>query len=446
MPAELDLSLSARVIEHPDTPAAYVEWQEILPLIGNRDRDHVNSQLAWSPSGEKEPLGCSRRLFSKILQDPDSSTLQRWMSSLAQTPIRDFMDFHIPWLRNVHMLDMPHATEEWLNLYQKSPSTESRGSMPDSVIIEITRSCNFACTMCSSRTGGYRPEYTMPLEEFGEIVRVLSPSARSLRINGYGESTLVPDFSNYISCLDFFSYHGLREVITNLSAPIDRYYELFDKGFIVIVSWDAADPELFGRVRVGSDYPRMLETLTALGAHASAAKERLVLLCTIQESNLSQIEAVARLAASVGAGLLIYNMVKEEKGSPWMNQRIEELVQAFGRAAAVCNENGVGVRIPDHAAQKPISLSQANRSSGTRCNRPWREIMVGWDTELTVCNMFNPYSYGILRPSGQSCETQERFQRLWSGPNAQFFRGVINSERPHPYCQECYFLYPEKSS
>ena len=57
--------------------------------------------------------------------------------------------------------------------------------MPESVILEITKSCNFACTMCSSRTGGFLPAQTMTPAFFRELVRVFGAGAKCIRVNGY---------------------------------------------------------------------------------------------------------------------------------------------------------------------------------------------------------------------------------------------------------------------
>jgi hypothetical protein len=135
-------------------------------------------------------------------------------------------------------------------------------------------------------------------------------------------------------------------------------------------------------------------------------------------------------------------MVKEPDGSPWMETRFDEILARFGEADAEARRLGVKVRIPDHVGRARLPIRHAKRSSGTFCDRPWRELLVRWDTELNVCNMFNPYSYGMLRPHGPEQDLAARFRKLWTGPNATLFRRLVNSDAPHPYCRECYFLYP----
>jgi hypothetical protein len=295
--------------------------------------------------------------------------------------------------------------------------------------------------MCSSRTGGFLPERTMPLPVFGELVRVLGPGAKSLRVNGYGETTLVPDLGRYLDCLDEFGFRGLREIITNLSAPTPVYEDLLARGFIVLASWDAASSETFERIRAGADYAVMESRLRALGTRAADEPERLGLLCTVQEANLGEIVPVVELAADAGAGLVIFNMVKEPDGSPWMDARHEEIVASFAAADECARRRGVALRIPDHVGARPLRLARTRRSSATYCDRPWRELLVRWDTEATVCNMFHPWSYGPLVPPGPPRDVPGRFARIWNGPNAAAIRRHINRDAAHPYCRNCYFLY-----
>jgi hypothetical protein len=184
-----------RVVDHPDTPAAYVELRELLPLTGAEDRAHLGNLLDWSLADARRPLGASRAFFKRALAGTGDDLLDDWMAALADTPAEDFLDHHVPFLRNLHHMqghgDREAVVRIFLEVY-RAPTAAGR-SLPrlerpaaDSVILEITRSCNFACVMCSSRTGGFRSEFTMPLQVFGELVRTLSPGATSLRVNGYG--------------------------------------------------------------------------------------------------------------------------------------------------------------------------------------------------------------------------------------------------------------------
>ena len=235
MPVELpqaepfSLADAARVLTHPETPAAYVTWLEVLPLTGREDRVHLGNLLGWSRAHADRSLGASRGVFADALRCEDDGVLDRWMESLARRRVDDFLDHDVPFLRNVHEWTDTERRREMTELFLSLRSSLAglpvskadgplRADYPESLILEITRSCNFACGMCSSRTGGFRADRTMPLPLFGDLVRVLGSHARSLRINGYGETSIVPQLGAYLDCLDEFAFKGLREIITNLSA------------------------------------------------------------------------------------------------------------------------------------------------------------------------------------------------------------------------------------
>lgn len=446
---------AARVLQHPDTPAAYVDWAEIMPLAGHEDRTHLGTVLGWSVRRARTPLGASRDVFEHVLPGLDEDLLDEWMALLAKTPVEDFLDHHVPFLRNVMAMIPALPVDRVVRAYidatrvgsdraRSLPALERKlhRDAPEVVILEVTKSCNFACVMCSSRTGGFLPERTMTPAFFRDLVRIFGLKARCIRVNGYGETTLVPGLARYLDALDEIAFTGMREIITNLSGPDDVCVDLFRRGFVMLVSWDATSPELFESIRVGARYAEMLDRLRTLGRIAKAQPERLGLLSTLQEANLGEIVPLVRLAADVGAGLVIFNMVKEDGPQTWMEARFDEIRARFDEAADVAARAGIALRIPDHVGPRRLRQRDVHRSSATFCDRPWREILVRWDGALDVCNMFNPFTYGSLRPPGPERDLASRFQRLWEGPNARLFRSIVNTKEPHPYCRDCYFLHP----
>ncbi|MCK5290916.1 MAG: hypothetical protein KAR39_02740 [Thermoplasmata archaeon] len=433
-----------RIISHPDMPSAYVEWRELLPLLTEGARLDLGNILGWSYPVSRRALGSSRTVFRKAFDGISDDCLDRMMASLGDIPVIDFVNHFVPFMRNAGDLKQLFISDtvvsDFLDIYH-----QPRGKipMPEHLMIEITKSCNFACTMCSSRTKGFRKELTMTLEDFGEIVRVLGRKASCIRLNGYGESTIIPGFMSYVNCLDEFEFRGLREIITNLSAPQDVYEELAARGFVIMASWDSTDKKQFVSIRRGANYPVMLSTLRKLGRSMGAEPERLVFLSTIQEGNIQEIEPLARFAAEIGAGLLIFNMVKEEGGSPWMNTRFGEIISQFKRAKDVADSAGIQIKVPDHLGSRTTDLDFSAKTPIEGCDMPNKEVLVHWDLETTVCNMFNPYSYGALflqNVPRQQQSMEERASTLWNGPNARLFRERLGNGSTHPYCKECYFL------
>lgn len=436
-----------RIIEHPETPSAYIEWREMLPILSKKTTEHIGNLLGWSFIKAKKPLGSSRKFFEDNFEGANQEIIDEWMYSLSQTSIKDFIDFHLPFMRNFSDLAEKWKSSELIRYYLKFYNEPSKGKtvnrFPEKIIVETTKSCNFSCVMCSSRTDGFQEEFTMDLEVFGEVIRVFSPQSKSIRINGYGEASIIPNIEDYIGCLDEFGFKGYREIITNLSAPYRVYKHLVEEDFILLVSWDSVDKKLFERIRVGAEYDEMLNTLKKLGEKLSNDSERLIILSTIQEKNIDQIVPLVDLSSEVGAGKLIYNIVKEEGDSDWMTDRFQEIKSEFTKANQRAKELEIKLKIPDHIGDRDLDLQGVSKSAKTRCDRPLKETQIRWDTELIVCNMFNPYYLGILfRPNIPRSEQnmKKRFERLWNGPNSRLFRSIVNTDKKHPYCEDCYYM------
>ena len=473
-PLEYRASTEQQIGHRECRPASLFTWDEVLPLVGGADRKFLTDLMTKCGVTLRDGVGSSDRLFRLASRSHDQGVLHQWMKLLSDCDLGQFLDHVVPFLRNISgfhygerkrsllaMFDeiwhrppdeSPSRIDRILGMFDEiwhrppdeSPSRIDRKlgmEFPASVMLEITQSCNFACRMCSSRTGGFLAHRTMPVEAFDEFVRVFAPYAKVLRINGYGETSIVPGLARYLDCLDHHHYSESREIITNLSANDAVYLDLHARGFTQLVSWDAASQAVFEHIRVGARYDELLPRLRKLGKAVRPHPERLGLLMTVQERNLPQVVPVTRLAVEVGAGLVIFNMIKEEKGSPWMEKRFQEIRRIFSEAQSMAAAAGLIVSIPDHVGSQRLRTPQVKRTSGSFCDRPWRELFIRYDGEAQVCNMFNPFSYGQLTPPGAKQGVEQRFHILWSGPNARLFRRLINSEHPHPYCKECYYLY-----
>lgn len=440
------------VLEHSERPAAYFTWRELLPLLPEGYRIRIGNWSGWHYPSADRPLGVCDELWSKLFPGVTESDLDAWRLLIGSTPVRRFLDHQLPFLMNVEDMVGKRSAAELLHRFLEVVQVEAptytalqrmalklHQAWPDDLLIEVTRSCNFACAMCSSRTGGFLPERTMSLDLFTRIVRHFAPHVRSIRINGYGETTLVPGLRDYLDVLDGTGFLGRKELITNLSADPAIYADLMQRGFVLLISWDSLDPGVFEQLRTGADHARMISTLAGLKQHAAHAGQ-LVLLMTVQQKNVQDIPGFVDLAASVGSGLVIYNMVNEADGSPWMTERLDEIRSAFEEAGHRSKHAGVDVRIPDHVGPHRIRTAGVHRTSGTFCDRPWKDLMISYEGEVTICNMFNPYSLGMLNMDGPHSSMADRMENLWGGPVHRLFRELVNSEAPHPYCEDCYFL------
>lgn len=331
--------------------------------------------------------------------------------------------------RNFDTLPKAERTH-WSSRFQAARSSESL-PWPERVIIELANTCNLDCPMCRVGAQGVNLARIMPLKSFQELAAQLFPHVREVRLNGLGESTLIPDFGAY---LDVIRDHSVQvELITNGTGAVPLYTRMVEEGATLLFSWDAAHPALFERLRRPARWDALVGTLRAVAevARRLRREQQLFLLFTLQGANRAELPALVELAAAWGIPHLLVNVVKQ-RSDAWIQPHLEELLGVFADAEARAKRLGVRLFLPDTLAGQRVPLASTSRTAGSSCDRPWKEVVIRWNLDVQVCNMFNPYTYGnlSLRP----------FEHIWHGAFAQVFRENINTSRCHPYCKGCYYL------
>lgn len=301
--------------------------------------------------------------------------------------------------------------------------------LPERVIVELANTCNLDCPMCRVGEHGVDLRRVMPFDRFAVIARELLSRVRDVRLNGLGETTLVPDLPRYLDLLDDTSVH--LELITNGTGPIEIYSRILARGGTVLVSWDAATPATFEKVRRPARFEDARARLHEMGAEAARARGRMLLLFTLQPATTSELPGVISIASEVGAAGVIVNVAKLPDPA-WLERAAPTALESFGLATSSARELGVELHLPDHLGRHEVRGAAVARTPQRKCQRPWREVVVRWDGAVQVCNMFNPYVYGHLDVIP--------FERIWNGAFAAAFRELVHGDHAHPYCDGCYYL------
>ena len=333
--------------------------------------------------------------------------------------------------RNGH----PLAAEQrntWMAEMTNPVREAARCSWPERLVLELTNTCNLDCPMCRIGEFGVDPDRFMAKELFEEVERQLFPLVREVRLNGLGEATVLPWFEECVARVAAAGRHG--ELITNLTCGEATMRALVEAGFVVLVSWDAATPALFENLRRPARWAEQIEKLRLMSRFVTAAKrrDRLLLLFTLQRANFQQLPGMVALAAEFGVERVLVNVIKL-RDEAWIDRHHASIVAAIDRARILASELGVTLTLPDHIGHHRLDGPGVLLTSARGCDRPEREVVVRWNGEITVCNMFNPYTYGHLRRHG--------FERAWRGSLAQAFRRLVNTANKHPYCEGCYYVH-----
>lgn len=317
----------------------------------------------------------------------------------------------------------------WTNAFCDSKHLDST-PWPERLIIEIANTCNLDCPMCRVGEYGINLKRVMSLERFKSL-GPLFQNAKEVRLNGLGESTLVPDFELYIDELERFPVS--IELITNGTGPVAHYTRLLDLGGTILFSWDAATPNLFEQLRRPARWPALVAQLTAVSRYASeeGRSTQICLLFTLQPANIKELVPLLELALQWKIQNVIVNIAKLADDC-WLARLQSSIAEEFERADKCAHDLSLNLYLPDQIGTQKLALPSVCQTSAAGCNRPWKELVIRYDMEVQVCNMFNPYSYGNLQIHSP--------ERVWRGGFAQAFRATINTTERHPYCQGCAYI------
>jgi hypothetical protein len=225
--------------------------------------------------------------------------------------------------------------------------------LPKSVVFELAGTCNFSCVDCGVGSVAADGSRFMEVASLRRWMAELEPSLEHIRINGLGEATLHPDFGRCMDLLD--ASEASKELVTNFSAPDTTYERLLDSHYVLLVSWDAAQKNLFEKLRRGADFEELRMRLPrVVRAAAKAGAPSPILLFTLRPTNAAELPGVVRLAADAGVERIVVNVLKLADNSDWTRSCTEAITASFEAASETAASLGVDLRLPDHLGAMPV--------------------------------------------------------------------------------------------
>lgn len=324
---------------------------------------------------------------------------------------------------------IPHDISSlWIS--QFAMQKKSMVPLPEKVIIELANTCNLDCPMCRVGQFGIDLSRVLPLADFRNIIAQLK-GIKVIRLNGLGESTLVPEFDRYLDVL--FEKGITVELISNGSGKQVYYESILQNNGVVLISWDAAEKEVFERLRRPAKWEAYTGKLISLAGFASDTNcsDRLSLLYTLQKHNISQVKKLVTKCDIWSIKNIIVNVVKLSNTN-WIQEHITEIRNELVEASCLAQEKGISLLIPSSMDGTELEIAGSVKTSSCHCTMPWEETVIRWNGDVQVCNMFNPYTYGNIFIND--------LETIWNNSFASLFRKYINTDKKHPYCQGCVYI------
>lgn len=319
--------------------------------------------------------------------------------------------------------------KEWMMSFYKSSNSTSI-ELPTKLILEIANTCNLDCPMCRVGRYGVNLSRVMSLKTLKDIITQI-PSLKSIRLNGLGESTVLPNFSEYI---DLIERNNISvELITNGTGKIDDYKKIINNNGIIIFSIDAVEKKLFETLRRPAklnDFIAVLENLSSYSSEIDKS-DRIFLLFTLQSSNIKELSKLVILAKKIGLNNIIVNVVKLDNNT-FLSTKFKQIKIEFKKALKISEQEKISLMLPSHIDNRDVEIDKSLKTSSEHCNMPWEETVIRWNGDVQICNMFNPYTTGNIFIN--------EFKDIWNNAFSNLFRKQINTECKHPYCDGCVYI------
>ncbi|MHA1755969.1 MAG: radical SAM/SPASM domain-containing protein [Promethearchaeota archaeon] len=302
---------------------------------------------------------------------------------------------------------------------------------PNKILLELTNNCNLNCIMCGIGKYGYDPSRNMSIDLLKSLCSTILSKTSLIRLNGLGESTILPSFIDYLNLLS--NLPAKLEIVTNLMVKKREIWnKLIENNVTFLISCDSSNPKIFESIRRGANFNIFKKNLEFIGKSISNPLNAHIIF-TLMEYNINELNGVVELAANHGIGGVIVNVVKisADKMS-WIRMNEKEILKNFYEAFELAQSLNIKLKIPDHVGHLIIDDKIAKKTCKAFCQNPWNEVYVRYNGDLTVCNMLNPYIYG-------NCKLMP-FEEIWNGLNANLFRNFVNTEFKHQYCRDCYYV------
>lgn len=188
--------------------------------------------------------------------------------------------------------------------YAMATRHEYVSGKPYVIIVDPINKCNLRCPLCPSGTGDLNRDRTvMSYQQFTEIIRPFIKYAYEISFHNWGESLLNPEVFKMIS---FAAQHNIASnMSSNLSiTQAGIMGEIVGSGLeYLVVSLDAASPEVYRQYRRGGNFDLVISNLRSLIATRNARGSktpRIEWQFIVMKHNMHEVEQAQTLAREIG--------------------------------------------------------------------------------------------------------------------------------------------------
>jgi radical SAM protein with 4Fe4S-binding SPASM domain len=326
------------------------------------------------------------------------------------------------------------------------PQLPVPGSLPAELYIEVTNRCNSRCQTCIRTFETLEPLRDLELDEFRALVDQAS-DLRRVVLHGVGEPLL---------------NHDLPAMVAHLKRRTDPPQVLFNSNAILLtaewqeallhagldefrISTDAAQPDLYSRIRGVDAFERMAGNVCAFARRIrrTGFGPQLSLWFTAMHENLADLPELVRLAHRLGVGqVYVQRLVYYGQGLAQREQSLFRAMQAaeeglLAEAEVLAEELGITFRASGAASPRASLLSpDGKRRPWSQCRRPSSLMYITANGNVLPC-CFSPFTTrdypGLILGNAFQIPLDE----IWTGAAYRQFRAARQSDSPPEACDRC---------
>jgi radical SAM protein with 4Fe4S-binding SPASM domain len=301
--------------------------------------------------------------------------------------------------------------------YSKILGQPRHWSLPLSISIEPTTSCNLRCPECPSGLRSFtRPTGMLQGELFNRMIDELSDTLSYLTFYFQGEPYLHPQF------LDMVSYASSKNIYTATSTNAHFLNDEMAKRTIqsgldrLIISIDGTTQEAYEAYRIGGKLDKVIEGTKNILRWRKELKSQtpfVMFQFLVVKQNEHQIQEVKTLGRKLGVdhvALKTAQIYEYENGS--------ELIPSIDKYSRYYKDNSGKYQIKNQLLN--------------HCWKMWHSCVITWDGKVVPC-CFDKDAHNVMGDLNK-----QSFKTIWQSDKYNGFRAALLKSRSEiEMCRNC---------
>lgn len=348
-----------------------------------------------------------------------------------------------------------------INVKAHSPALFSARVPAIDVTLDITNKCPLKCIQCrKTYFETFDEQQDMNFELFKRISSEVFPYARSVTLSSAGEPLMTRHLFDAIKLTRSCGVQDISFISAGLHLNPARAEKIVDCRVTRIeFSIDGASAEVYNKIRIGSDFDKVVKNIRYLSEYKKKRKSKTPLLrfnFVLMKSNIHELPAFIDLAAGFGVEEVqsqhMVVFVDSTKGEALIFDKERSnryILEAKSRAARkgirfyhppLFTLDQEPLRAPIHATDGKIWTQEDSfdferkthpvLNDGMQlCTDPWRKLYIDWQGFVFPCCVWKEEPLGDLRKTS--------FVEIWESVRYRELRNGLTTGCLGKSCAEC---------